>query len=123
MAGTYTEGFLDGKREGARFACDALADSSAALAQRLAGFTEQAAAINEATAILRDAARSLDYREPDPEANGRTVEKVSRPAESTAPASTPREPMSIDDPRAEEEAERAAAAATPKRRTRSSARR
>lgn len=70
----YERGFADGRREAARLMLDTAADNGVTLAGRLAEFPGAVGAVNEATAILRDAARALAF---DP---GATRTQAVRPA-------------------------------------------
>lgn len=75
----YQRGFADGQREAARIVLDTLADAHATATGRLASFPDVVAAVNEATAILRDAARALDF---DPET---TRAQAERPDAASKP--------------------------------------
>ncbi len=62
----YSRGFEAGKQEAARITLDALADHAHVVAGRLGGFPDAVSAANEAAAILRDAAKELEYVPPTP---------------------------------------------------------
>lgn len=65
-SGGYTEGYDVGQREGARLALDVHADALEATAMRLAAMPDAVSALNEATALLRDAALSVTNADPPP---------------------------------------------------------
>lgn len=75
---TPAEELAVGRREAARIVLDHLADSCESGSARLAGLPNAVAALNEATAILRDAARDEDYVPV-------VAEAVDRPAETVGP--------------------------------------
>lgn len=57
-----TSDFEAGRQEGARLALDTLADNCQVAAARLGAFAEAVSAANEAAAILRDAAKEMQYK-------------------------------------------------------------
>lgn len=72
---TFEEGYAAGVRDGSLLVLQAEADKLQAIATRATGYPEVVAAMNEATAILRDAASELAAR-PGP----RVGQRVERPA-------------------------------------------
>jgi hypothetical protein len=96
----YGEGFEAGRTEGARLMFDAYADGLQALATRVARHGGPAgAAANEAAAICRDAARSLDWQPGQPEANGRAEAPTGPGPSPDAPAQPPTDPDAVPDER------------------------
>lgn len=99
---TYEEGFEAGRREAARLLLDAEADWLQALAGRLAGAPVAVSACNESSAIIRDAARELDWtpppeppagEEPEPaEADG---ELARPPARTSSQGARPRQRAAV----------------------------